>query len=201
MPYTPCPGERRCSEPSPLVKARAQLPAGYRCYPLLFPAACPRHAPRALGYEALGGCIGWCPAGDSILADLHECSWPTMSCAGPSRQLSVHLDDRFSDNRHCGVASRRSAHSSSCSPLPPSPASGARRRPAGSPGRSVGSLGVSAFRSFSRSICSRSVHGDGLRASFSRPRCPCSSLPSPIASAARNRSGGRVASGGSTVRC
>ena len=30
MPYTACPGERRCSEPSPLVKARAQLSAGHR---------------------------------------------------------------------------------------------------------------------------------------------------------------------------
>jgi hypothetical protein len=47
MPYTVCPGERRCSEPSPLVKARAQLPAGHRCCPLLSPASCPRHAPRA----------------------------------------------------------------------------------------------------------------------------------------------------------
>jgi hypothetical protein len=35
MPYTACPGERRCSEPSPLVKAGAQLPAGHRCCPLL----------------------------------------------------------------------------------------------------------------------------------------------------------------------
>ena len=47
MPYTACPGERRCSEPSPLVKARAQLSAGHRCCPLLPPASCPRHAPRA----------------------------------------------------------------------------------------------------------------------------------------------------------
>jgi hypothetical protein len=53
MPYTACPGERRCSEPSPLVKARAQLPAGHRCCPLLSPASCPRCAPRApLGYES-----------------------------------------------------------------------------------------------------------------------------------------------------
>src|SRR4029453_3834263 len=47
MPWTVCSGERRCSEPSPLVKARAQLPAGHRCCPLLSPASCPRHAPRA----------------------------------------------------------------------------------------------------------------------------------------------------------
>jgi hypothetical protein len=46
MPYTACPGERCCSEPSPLVKARAQLPAGHRCCPLLSPAPCPRHAPK-----------------------------------------------------------------------------------------------------------------------------------------------------------
>jgi hypothetical protein len=47
MPYTACPHEHCCSEPSPLVKASAQLPAGYRCCPLLSPASCPRHAPRA----------------------------------------------------------------------------------------------------------------------------------------------------------
>jgi hypothetical protein len=47
MPWTVCPGERRCSEPLPLVKAGAQLSAGYRCCPLLSPASCPRHAPRA----------------------------------------------------------------------------------------------------------------------------------------------------------
>jgi hypothetical protein len=47
MPWTVCPRERRCFEPSPLVKARAQLPAGHRCCPLLSPASCPRHAPRA----------------------------------------------------------------------------------------------------------------------------------------------------------
>src|SRR5215211_2591813 len=35
MPYTACPGESCCSEPSRLVKARAQLPAGHRCCPLL----------------------------------------------------------------------------------------------------------------------------------------------------------------------
>jgi hypothetical protein len=48
MPWTVCPRERRCSEPLPLVKARAQLSAGHRCCPLLSPASCPRHAPRAL---------------------------------------------------------------------------------------------------------------------------------------------------------
>ena len=47
MPWTACPGERGCLEPSPLVKARAQLSAGRRCCPLLSPASCPRHAPRA----------------------------------------------------------------------------------------------------------------------------------------------------------
>jgi hypothetical protein len=47
MPYTACPGKRRCSEPSPLVKARAQRSAGHRCCPLLSPTSCPRHPPRA----------------------------------------------------------------------------------------------------------------------------------------------------------
>jgi hypothetical protein len=47
MPWTACPRERRCSEPSPLVKARAQLPAAHRCCPLLSPASCPRDAPKA----------------------------------------------------------------------------------------------------------------------------------------------------------
>jgi hypothetical protein len=47
MPWTACPPERCCSEPSPLVKAGAQLPAGHRCCPLLSAASCPRHAPRA----------------------------------------------------------------------------------------------------------------------------------------------------------
>jgi len=37
----------RGTEPSPLVKARAQLPAGHRCCPLLSPASCPKYAPRA----------------------------------------------------------------------------------------------------------------------------------------------------------
>jgi hypothetical protein len=36
MPHTARSGERRCSEPSPLVKARAQLPAGHRCCPLRY---------------------------------------------------------------------------------------------------------------------------------------------------------------------
>src|SRR5829696_6683563 len=48
MPWTVCPRERRCSEPLPLINARAQLPAGHRCCPLLSPASCPKHAPRAL---------------------------------------------------------------------------------------------------------------------------------------------------------
>ena len=48
MPYTACPSERPCSEPSPLVKARSRLPAGHRCCPLLSPASCPRHAPGRL---------------------------------------------------------------------------------------------------------------------------------------------------------
>jgi hypothetical protein len=47
MPWTVCSGERRCSELPPLVKAGAQLSAGYRCCPLLSPASCPSHAPRA----------------------------------------------------------------------------------------------------------------------------------------------------------
>jgi hypothetical protein len=38
---------------APLVKSRAQLPAGHRCCPLLSPASCPRHASRApLAYES-----------------------------------------------------------------------------------------------------------------------------------------------------
>src|SRR5215208_2970000 len=41
MPSTACHRERRCSEPSPLVRARAQLPAGHRCCPC-YP---PPHAP------------------------------------------------------------------------------------------------------------------------------------------------------------
>jgi hypothetical protein len=45
MPWTARPGERRCSEPSPLVKARAQLSAGHRCCPLLSAGSCPKHAP------------------------------------------------------------------------------------------------------------------------------------------------------------
>src|SRR5215217_3580974 len=54
MPWTACPRERRCSEPSPLVKVGAQLSAGYRCCPLLSPTPCPRHAPRApLAHESL----------------------------------------------------------------------------------------------------------------------------------------------------
>jgi hypothetical protein len=48
MPWTVCPRERHCSEPLPLVKAGAQLPAAHRCCPLLSPAPCPKHAPRAL---------------------------------------------------------------------------------------------------------------------------------------------------------
>src|SRR5829696_2640200 len=35
MPYTSRPGERRCSEASPLVNATAKLPAGHCCCPLL----------------------------------------------------------------------------------------------------------------------------------------------------------------------
>jgi hypothetical protein len=58
MPYTACPRERCCSEPPPLVKAKAQLPAGHRCCPLLSPAPCPRHAPRALLTSPLSGVFG-----------------------------------------------------------------------------------------------------------------------------------------------
>jgi hypothetical protein len=45
MPYTARPGERRCSEPSPLVNTESRLPARYRCCPLLSPGSCPIHAP------------------------------------------------------------------------------------------------------------------------------------------------------------
>src|SRR5829696_5230354 len=55
MPWTACPRERRCFEPSPLVKARARLPTGHRCCPLLTPASCPEHAPRALIHRTIVG--------------------------------------------------------------------------------------------------------------------------------------------------
>ena len=55
MPWTVCPGERRCSEPLPLVKAGVQLPAGHRCCPLLSPASCPDMPQGRLVHGAIVG--------------------------------------------------------------------------------------------------------------------------------------------------
>jgi hypothetical protein len=94
MPYTARPGERRCSEPSPLVRARAQLPARHRCCPLLSPASCPRHALRApLGYESFQcRSLGSSPAPKSArlpgpwLLPHRQPSRPVPDGAGESRE-------------------------------------------------------------------------------------------------------------------
>jgi hypothetical protein len=53
MPYTACRRKRCCSEPSPLVMARARLSAGHRCCPLVSPGSCLRHAPGAFALGSL----------------------------------------------------------------------------------------------------------------------------------------------------
>jgi hypothetical protein len=46
MPYTACPGERRCSEPSPLVNARAQLPRWAPLLSVAVPCCMPQTCPK-----------------------------------------------------------------------------------------------------------------------------------------------------------
>jgi hypothetical protein len=98
MPYTAWPHRGCCSDPSPLIKAGAQLSAGHRCCPLLSPASCPRHAPRApLDYEAPAGCFVGCLPLILVPLDLGKHLSVVSVCTGSSRSPTARLGDKCSN--------------------------------------------------------------------------------------------------------
>ena len=97
MPYTAWPHTGCCSDPSPLIKAGAQLSAGHRCCPLLSPASCPRHAPRApLDYEAPAGCLVGCFLLVLVPLDLGKHLSVVSVSTSSSRSPTARLGDKCS---------------------------------------------------------------------------------------------------------